>query len=489
MRQLWKWCLLILVLPTTVFSQDSLVQAVDALLQNNCLNQSQTAVSIVALPSGRSVYTRNTETPLLPASVTKLVTTAAALHYLGSEYHFKTDISYTGDRVGDVIMGDLVIKGGGDPKLTSEQLWYIVSQIKGHGIHEITGNLLIDNDFFDKYLRVPAWGSQTTATAYDANLCALSVNFNVVGVHILPSKEVGEPVIVWLEPETDYLSLVNLGKTTKRGNNTVSASRATSEEGIQIKVAGSMPLGSQEKTIFLNVPDPVSYAATTFRSFLQQSGINIHGDTRIGSTPSNLTLLYRHYSAPISTILKELNTYSNNFIAEQIVKTIAAEVTQTPGSHEEGQRLIHAFLRSIGINTQEVNLVDGSGLSRENRIAVGAITDLLTISYNRFDIGPDFIAALKIMGAEGSFSKRFSDSPARSLIRAKTGTLSGVSNLAGYVENEDGQLFGYAIFLNSNRCGDWGADQIENKIVNAIYQLGTQNDAPFINAYKSTLQE
>lgn len=481
MNKLWIGYLLILSFPSVVFSQDLLVQSVDSELQNRCLDKAQTSVSIVALPSGRSVYARHTDTPLLPASVTKLVTTAAALHYLGPEYHFKTDISYTGDRVDDTIMGDLVIKGGGDPKLTSEQLWYIASQIKGQGIHEITGDLIIDTQFFDSYARAPAWGNQTTSVSYDANLCALSVNFNVVGVHILPSKEVNEPVLVWLEPETEYLSLVNTGKTTKRGNNTISASRATSGDGIRIKVSGNMPLGSQEKTIFLNVPDPVSYAAATFRSFLRETGLNIRGKTIVSSTPNDLTLLYRHYSSPLSTILKELNTYSNNFIAEQILKTIAAEVTQKPGSHQEGQKLVRAFLQSIGINTQEINLVDGSGLSRNNRITTGAITDLLTIAYNRFDIGPDFIAALKIMGAEGSFSKRFSDSPARSVVRAKTGTLSGVSNLAGYVESGDGQLFSYAIFLNNNRCGDRGADQIENKIVNAIYQLGTQDDSPFIN--------
>lgn len=480
MNKLWKLFLFLLTIPSIVFSQESLVQTVDSILQTRCLNQEHTSVSIVALPSGQAVYSRHTETPLLPASVTKLVTTAAALHYLGPEYHFKTDILYTGERDGETIVGDLVIKGGGDPKLTSEQLWYIASQIKGHGIRTITGDLIIDTGFFDDNLRAPAWGNQNTATAYDANLCALSVNFNVVAVHILPGKAVNDPVIVWLEPETDYFELVNNGKTIKRGGNSVSASRSSSANGIKVKVSGSMPLGSAEKTIFLNIPDPIAYAATTFRDFLQRMGISIHGNTVVRPTPFDVTLLYRHYSAPIATILKELNTYSNNFMAEQILKTMAAEVTQLPGSHQEGQRLVRAFLKDIGINVQEVNLVDGSGLSRNNHITTAAMTNLLTTTYNRFDIGPDFIAALKVMGAEDGFSKRFSDSPARSLVRAKTGTLSGVSNLAGYVESEAGQLFAYAIFLNNNRCGDRGADQVENKIVTAIYQVGTQDDAPFV---------
>lgn len=473
--------LLLFTIPA--FSQTNLSQAIDQALSKRCLDSSQTGVSVLSLPSGNVLHAYNVDTPLLPASVMKLVTTAAALHYLGPEYRFQTRVLHTGQRVGNVIQGDLVLVGGGDPKISPQMLWHIADQLKKSGVDEVSGNLIADVHFFDSYDHSPDWeddgGSQR---AYNAKIGALSINYNIVAVHIRPGNQTGTPLNVWLEPAATYMTINNQGKTLQRSRNTVSARRseglemqavaAALPDTVQIDVHGSLRTDASERVIYLNVDNPSRFTIETFRAYLQQVGIRVAGMTEIRSVPLNGTLIYRHESPPLSWILKELNTYSNNFMAEQVLKTISAHISKIPGSNMQSAELVKQFFASNGVSLRDIYLADGSGLSRNNRLTVRTVTDLLKTMYQRFDIGPDFMSALRVMGAEGAPSKRFANSPAKARVRAKTGTLSGVSTLAGYVASANDRVYAYALFLNNNRCGHGGADAVENAIVNAIYDFG-----------------
>ncbi len=449
----------------------ALVQEIKAALATRCLDTSQTAVNIVNL-NGDSVFSYNPQVPLLPASTLKVVTTAAALHYLSPEYRFHTDILTTGQRVGDTLQGDLILKGRGDPKLTTEQLLYFATQLRETGIQKITGRLIGDVSFFDNLDRAPSWNETRSQRAYDAKLSALSLNYNTMTVHARPADQIGAPLRVWLEPETSYVRIDNNTKTTKKGKSSIAARRYETN----IEVSGSLPSYSEEKTVLMNVEDPARYTIATFYTLLQKVGISVAGGVEIGTAAPNAIQLYRYTSPPLSMILKELNTYSNNFIAEQVIKTIAAEKTSLPGSHAEGLRLVNEFLQQAGINTQGVVLADGSGLSRDNRVTAQIMTNILTMMPKRFDIGPDFMSSLRVLGANGVESHRLVDSPAHGKIRAKTGTLDGLSSLVGYVPSATGQVFAFALLLNNNNCGYTGADIVENRIVNAIYSYGTASE-------------
>ncbi|MDM8559846.1 D-alanyl-D-alanine carboxypeptidase/D-alanyl-D-alanine-endopeptidase [Candidatus Parabeggiatoa sp. HSG14] len=461
-----------------VLTDSVLTQTIDKALKARCLDKNQTSVSIVALPSGKVVYTYNALKPLLPASVMKIVTTAAALYYLSPEYRFKTEFLYNGRRKNGSIQGNFIIRGGGDPRLSTEHLWYVATQIKASGINEVTGDLLVDAHFFDEFVRTPVeLETEHTQRPYDAKLGALSLNFNSLAVHVQPGDHVGDTLKVWLDPAPAYMHLHNTGKTTQRRGkkNIVSVYRTeeNADKKVEIRVRGKLPITAGERVIRLNIDNPMRYTAETFRALLLKAGVKIHGETKIVFTPIVAKKLYEHVSQPLSLILKELNTFSNNFTAEQIVKTIAAKRYDSPGSHAEGLRLIKDFLLINNVNTDGIVLVDGSGLSRQNQFTTQAMIDLLATMYSRFDIGPDFIAALRIMGIGNILSQRLANSPARGKIRAKTGTLNGVSTLAGYVESSNGKVFGYALFLNNNRCGYRHADQIEDRIVTAIHKFGS----------------
>lgn len=446
-------------------------------LSARCLDDAQTGISIVALPSGKPIYNYHAEIPLLPASTLKTVTTAAALRYLSPEYRFTTQFLYSGTRQGAIIQGDLIVKAGGDPKLTLENLWQIAQHLRGMGIQQVTGKLFIDNQFFDNLTQAPAWGEdESSQWAYDARLSAFAVNFNTVAVHVFPAQTAGKAAQVWLESQPSYFQLHNETSTSSQGSTSVALSREQDEQNnVHLYVQGKVSQTAEEKVIYLNVDDPNRYAAESFRNVLKQAGIEVLGATAFGKMPEKTQLLHKHLSPPLSMILKELNTFSNNFIAEQVLKTIAAEVSKQAGSHAEGLRLVQAFLQASGVRLAGVNLVDGSGLSRKNHVTAQAMTDFLTAVSNRFDLAPDFLTALRVMGAQGALSPRFSHSPARAQVRAKTGTLTGMSSLAGYVANTQGAVFAFALLLNNNRCGYSGADVIEDKIVNAIHQLTVSN--------------
>lgn len=451
----------------------SLVKTIQNAINARCLDDNQTSVRVVAMPLGREIYDYNSHQPLLPASVMKIVTTAAALHYLGPDYRFKTEVLHNGYRHDDTIHGDLILRGGGDPRLSTEHLWRIATQMKASGINRVTGNLVVDTQFFDDFDRAPAWEVERTQRAYDAKLSALSLNFNTIAIHILPGSAAGNQVSAWLEPVSSYMFINNEAKTVKRGRTTVWASRENKPTGqVEVLVRGQIPYESKEKVIRINVDAPKRYTSEIFKDLLKQVGITIHGQITSAFASTSGTELYQHLSPPLSLILKELNTFSNNFTAEQILKSIAAEHLKYPGSHAEGLELIKSFLQNNGVGLRGVLIQDGSGLSRKNRMTTRAITDLLTAMYSRFDIGPDFMAALRLMATKGILSQRLKRSPAKGQIRAKTGTLQGVSTLAGYVATPEGKVFAYAVFLNNNRCGHWRADRIEDRIVTAIYALG-----------------
>lgn len=449
-----------------------LVRPIKKALGKSCVNRGQTAVRVVALPSGREVYDFNGGRPLLPASVHKIIVTSASLHYLGPDYRFKTWILHTGELRDGVIHGDLVVKGGGDPKLVPEQVWLIAEAVRRAGVKKVTGSLVADASFFDGLEKAPSWGDKYSQRAYDARLSALSVNFNSVALHVRPGSREGAPLVAGLFPQSPYLRLVNRGVTSGKGKKGVRASRVTKNGNVIVTLAGALRPGADEEVIYMNVDDPLAFAAETFREYFRRSGVEIAGKAVSGRAPEDARELYTHESAPLAVILRDLNKYSNNFIAEQTAKTIAAEISGPPGTHGEALRLLREFLERTGVPLEGVTLADASGLSRKNRLTARFVTGLLAHMKDRFDIGPDFMAALGIMGVDGNVKDRLEASPARSFARAKTGSLSRLSALAGYVAGPGGGMYAYSVLLNDTDCYYLEADRIEDAIVTSIYSNG-----------------
>ena len=463
---------LCLATPYPVYAS-SLSTEINSALSARCLNKKRSAVRVVALPGGDLVYDKNSDTSLLPASVMKLLTTAVALDQLGPGYTFKTGIFHTGKRVKERITGDLYIKGGGDPKLTPEAVFRIATGIKRRGITRIEGDLIADSTFFDQLHDAPTWSKKRSQRAYDARIGALSVNFNTVAVHVFPGLLPGDPLVTSTDPKSDLVRVVNLGKTVRSGGRNVAIKRKKGAKVDTVIVSGVMRPGDEPKTRYVNVSDPPLFAASVFKKTLAQAGVTVTGMISAGKTPPEAAKLFINESVPLSDIVRQLNRYSNNFMSEQIAKTVAAEASGEPGAHNRFFALTRSFLKRENIDMEGVRLADASGLSRQNRLTVKIVTDLIVTMRSRYDLWPDFLASFTSAGMNGSMKERLANSGAQKFVRAKTGSLSGASNLAGVMAARDGTLFAFAIFLNNNRCGYKNADKVEDKIVTAIYKNGS----------------
>jgi len=442
-------------------------QAVNAALALGCVKKESSAVTIISMTTGEVVYDMNGALPLKPASVQKLLVSSAALHHLGQAYTFKTRISHTGARDSRTIHGDLYIKGYGDPKLTPEQVWIIAGAVRAMGVERVEGKLVIDSSFFDGAGKAPAWNDNRSQRAYDAGLGALSVSFNTLAIRAFPGPGLGDPMAVSIFPDPGNIKIINLGKTA-RSRVKVAVVRNEGNGSRQVTVSGAMAPGDEEEIIYINVESPRAQAGAVFLEYLRRAGVQISGGWDEGVEPAGAVTLYEHKSEPLALIIRGLNKYSNNFTAEQVAKTMAAELYGPPGDHETALKILTEFLRQNGAPMEGVTLADASGLSRQNRLTSAALATLLYSVGKRFDIGPELTSALSVMGVDGSLKKRGSGLPLASMARAKTGSLLGVSSLAGYAIGASNSLYSFAIIKNDSTCTAAQEDRAEDGIVAAI---------------------
>jgi len=426
-------------------------KAVGSALKQSCARTENTSASIVSMDTGQILFELNPTTPRTPASIQKLVISSAALHHLGPAFRFRTRISHSGERNNGVVNGNIYVKGMGDPKLTPEQVWIITDTIHRMGVTQVTGKLVVDQSYFDGAKAAPDWEQDRSQRAYDAGLSALSVNYNTIAVRIFPGAARSQPLAVSLFPDPGYFKIVNKGTTGKPRRN-VAASRVNNNEVDAIFISGRMAPGDREKTIYINVEDPVRLAGQVFLEYFARAGVTINGGWEEGVEPGSASLLYEHKSEPLALVVRGLNKYSNNFTAEQIAKTMAAQLEGPPGTHEKALRILMGFLEESGIPLDGIHLTDASGLSRQNTLTATAITRLLFKMGNRFDIGPDLVAALGIMGVDGSLKTRGNGYHILYAVRAKTGSLNGIASLAGYSAGPDGSLHAFTFIINDSRC-------------------------------------
>ncbi len=233
---------------------------------------------------------------------------------------------------------------------------------------------------------------------------------------------------------------------------------------------GRVRAGSLPRRIWVNVTTPTLYLGHTFREFLEWEGIRVHGEVRRGKTPPASRSLVRHKSKPLSIILWDLNKWSNNFIAEQVLKTLGAEVLGAPGTRKKGIAVVQRYMKRLGYGPESFTVADGSGLSRKSRISPAQLVSVLADMYDDFRFHPEFVASLAVMGVDGSVRNRLDDTPAERRIRAKTGTLNGVDALSGYAFSRDGDVIAFSILINS-RCSHWKMRQLQDRITLDLVRL------------------
>ena len=421
---------------------------VDALIAAADLPAStRIGVSIVDLETGASLYAREAEVPLNPASNVKLVTTAAALSRLGPEHRYATRIWADPDSIVDgVVQGPITLQGGGDPSLVTGEIYELAGQLRSAGITKIKGPIRVDASRFDADALPPGFEQKDEFASHRAPYGAMSVNYNTYEVHARPAKVVGQPPTLLVEPPIASIELVSEAKTVAGNRNKLWVSAEETGGKTVVTFHGEVGIDNGPSSYRYPIADPSRYAGELLALALAQRGISLSkAKVEIGDVGKDAKLLATYRSESLSELCRSVNKWSNNFMAEQILRTLVPGDGATAAA---SLALLREWTAEIGMPQDGMVLGNGSGLYANNLISPAALTHLLAHVYADFRIRSDYLASLAIMGGDGTTRSRLSDSPADGWVRVKTGTLDDVSALSGYAGGHDRDPIAFSILIN-----------------------------------------
>lgn len=444
----------------------------DQFLQNESpLKGGLVGISIRSAKTGEILYEHNGDIRMRPASNMKNLTAATALSVLGEEYRFKTEIRTKGKRVDKTLKGNLYLKGYGDPTLLLEDLSRLAKDVAGSGITDIEGDLIADDSWYDDVRLSPDLVWSDEYAYYGSQISALTISPNkdydsgTIQIKVTPGKKIGQAAQIQLSQKNNYVKVINQTMTiAPDGKTELSIGREHGTNTIIVK--GFMPIGAKVKKEWIAVWEPTQYVLDLFKQELKKQGIKITGATKVGETPKDADVLTSHQSIPLSELLVPFMKLSNNGHAEVLVKEMG-KAKKGEGSWEKGLEVLNEELPKLGVNAKNLVIRDGSGISHVNLVPANEISMLLFHAQQEKWF-PTFLESLPVAGASekmvgGSLRKRMIGLN----VKAKTGTITTVSSLSGYVETKKGETVIFSILIN-NLLEDENGKVIEDKIVEII---------------------
>ncbi|MEV7197450.1 D-alanyl-D-alanine carboxypeptidase/D-alanyl-D-alanine-endopeptidase [Streptomyces sp. NPDC093510] len=439
--------------------RSGLPEAIDTVLGDPRMEGGVASVVVADSASGDILYQHRPSGRLMPASNTKMLTSAAAMELLGPDHRFTTDVLSTAQRRGPVLRGDLYLRGTGDPTTLVKDYDRLAAKIADSGIRKVTGRLIADDTRFDDKRIGDTWSGDDESAYYAAQISALSVapdtdyDTGTVIVEVAPGARAGDKPRVSVTPKTDYVDIDLRATTVARGGaDTIAVERQHGRN--TITVSGTVPVGGATTKEWATVWEPTGYAAAVFRDALAAHGVKVSGPTRTGTaTPKGAEQLASHDSMKLKDLMVPFMKLSNNMHAESLTKAMGHKATGRPGSWGDGIAAIAGYLKTAGVDPGRIRQVDGSGLSRKDNVAADQYIELLRSAKGEpwFD---DWYASLPVACAPGKFAggtlrSRMCGTPAALNVHAKTGSLTGASALSGYVKDKDGRELVFSIILNN----------------------------------------
>ncbi|MBV9575817.1 MAG: D-alanyl-D-alanine carboxypeptidase/D-alanyl-D-alanine-endopeptidase [Gammaproteobacteria bacterium] len=425
------------------------------------------AVYVRSMKYGDTLYTRNINQPLMPASTLKVLTAEAALLYLGPDYQFSTELLTDAKSIkGGILQGNLYIVLSGDPSLLYSDLVDLLLTLQAHQIKGIAGNVYIDNTAYDQSFYGPGWEWTDKKYCYAAPISASIINHNCLPFQIMPAKVIGKAAQVMTSTKYFYPTIRNTVVTKARHTHACSL-RLLKNPDSEISLEGCMPVGRYTWGVSYVVENVPEYDRALFKNLLNQLSIKIDGSVGFASAPSYLSLISSHHSKPLSMLIMMMLKKSDNVIAGALFKKIGQLYMQRPGSWENGSIAVsHILSRRAGVNISGMRILDGSGLSPANLTTPAQLMQVLTFAYHDHPTSADFISALPIAGVDGTLKYRMSHIARK--VRAKTGTISGVVSLAGYAVSGDKEPLAFVIMINGSKGLSWRYKALEDKIATAL---------------------
>lgn len=444
--------------------------AVRALVHDHVLSGAQIGVMIMDAETGEVLASSGEHTVLNPASNAKLYTAAAALAILHGNHRFSTTLS---GKINGNGVSNLVLRGQGDPSLKTEDLYALAVELKAHGVRHVDGDLLVDQRYFDDQTTPPAFEQQPNEwAAFRAPVSAVALNGNTVTMTIRPSAT-GQAATSWFDPP-GFVDVDGSVMTGDEGADSVVLALEGTNGGKRLSAKISGRVGADAKLVRYTrrVEDPRLLAGYALKSVLDDVGCKVGGEVKLGSADKSdkPSVIARHESEPLSTLLYALGKNSDNFYAEMVFKTIAAEAKSRPAKSSDSADTVTGWIAAHDLSDTGVVIKNGSGLFDSNRTTTFSVAKLLRYAWTDPIVKNEYVAQLSIGGVDGTLHKRFHDVRGHRAVRAKTGTLDDAIALSGYVLGPPGKnTIAFSVIFNKVSGHAATARSAADKLVEIVH--------------------
>jgi D-alanyl-D-alanine carboxypeptidase/D-alanyl-D-alanine-endopeptidase (penicillin-binding protein 4) len=415
------------------------------------------AVAIVVQPvdARAPLVAHNARQAMNPASVMKLVTTYAALDLLGPAWTWKTAALAEAPAVDGVLRGNLYLRGSGDPRFAIQDLWALLRQLRVRGVQTIAGDIVLDRSVFEVPAIDPGAFDDKPMRPYNVGPDGLLINFQ--SLRFTLQGDPREPRVLMETPSAglrvDNRLQAADGPCGNDWKDRVAIRLVPENAGQRLEFTGTYATACGEKALNLAPLPADAQAAGLIRALWQELGGTLAGQVRAGATPAGARPLAEHESAPLADAVRDINKWSNNVMARQVFLTLGND--GAPATAERARRRVDTWLDGRGLRFPELVIDNGSGLSRNERIAAASMNRLLLDAWKN-PVMPEFISSLPIVGIDGTMKRRLKESHATGRAHIKTGYLDGVRAAAGYALDADGRRIALTAFINHPRAAAGG---------------------------------
>lgn len=464
---------------STKSNYENLIDNIELYFNDSMFEHAYWGALIKSLDDGKIWYERNQDKLFMPASNQKIPTTACALLNLGPDYMFKTYIQTNGVIEDSVLKGDLIIFSNGDPTiydrffdspLTVFRMW--VDSLKAKGINKIAGDIIGNDNAFDDQSIGSGWSHDYLDAWYAAEIGALQFNENVLDINIIKPKTISDKTIIEPNVESNYFTIIDSLTITDTGRTRVRYFREFGTNEILLK--GRITPGDDTLTVSPSIYNPTLFYVTKLKEVFEEGGIEVEGkpvdvDDISLVKIQNAGVLFEHTSPPLKDIIKVLLKRSQNLYAETMTRALGYEKFGI-GSFRNGEMVVEETLQQIGIEPETYSYADGSGLTRYNFISPNEIVKILEYMYNS-EYSEYWIDALPIAGVDGTLKYRMRGTAAEGNVKAKTGTISNVRGLSGYVTTADGQRLVFSFLVNAHLRSTADTEYITDNVLRMIAEF------------------
>lgn len=468
----WLVAGLVLCATAALATEPVLPPPVEARLKHREVPYDTTSIYVQDLETGDVIVSWNESVPRNPGSTIKLLTTLVALDVLGPTYHWQTDVYAMGDIEDGTLHGDLLLKGNGDPYLVTERVWQLVRRIRQAGIDEITGDLLLDDSYFELNGYDPAAFDRQPLRAYNVAPNALLMNFKAVRYWFEPEPDTGK-VRIWTDPPLVNLDIDNRLQTApgpcrgyQRGI-TITANETVDE----MTFSGTFPSGCTRYAMDRAALSHYEFAYGLFTSMWLESGGAFRGGWQAAAAPAREQQepLLSFRSLPLTDVISRVNKHSNNVMARQVLLTLSAEVLGAPGTEAGGRKVVGDWLQARNLDFSELAFDNGAGLSRDARITAADFGAMLRFAWGQ-PYMPEYLASMSLAGLDGTLRYRMSDGPLEGAGHLKTGSLDHVAGIAGYLQARSGRRFAVVVLQNHTDIHRGYGEETQEALLRWLYE-------------------